>query len=88
MQPPVLHPRPRLKPLAASVAEPNVFTVAETARRKGCTRQAVYNALDRGDLTEVRMGAQRLVARDDAFRRYEVQETGGRLHKGYQKRGT
>ena len=67
------------------VPEPNVLTVAETARQKGCTRQAVYNALDRGDLTEVKMGAQRLVAWDDAFRRYEVKETGGRLHESYRK---
>jgi hypothetical protein len=50
------------------VEEPNVITADEAARRRGCTRQAIYNALDRGDLAEVKMVAQRLVAVDDAFR--------------------
>ena len=68
-----------------SVQEPNVITADEAARRRGCTRQAIYNALDRGDLTEVKMGAQRLVAVNDAFAEYQVRETGGRMHEAYRE---
>ena len=64
--------------------EPNVITADEAARRRGCTRQAIYNALDRGDLAEVKMGAQRLVAVDDAFAEYQVKETGGRTHQAFE----
>ncbi len=46
---------------------PNVITAAEVAREKACTTQAIYNALDRGDLNEVRMGGIRLILKDAAY---------------------
>ena len=63
--------------------EPNVILATEAAREKGCTSQAIYNALDRGDLGEVRMGRHRLVVRDARYRQFEVKKTGGRTHKTY-----
>lgn len=66
--------------------EPNVIPAAEVARAKGCTRQAVYNAIDRGDLTGVRVGTSRLVMLDAKYERYQVQETGGRAHEAYRKK--
>ncbi len=65
---------------------PNVITVAEAAREKACTAQAIYNALDRGDLTEVRMGGIRLIMKDAAYKAYQVKATGGRTHKRYQEK--
>ena len=64
----------------------NVITAAEAAREKGCTDQAIYNALDRGDLNEVRMGGMRLILKDAAYRAYQVKATGGRVHKRYQEK--
>ena len=66
--------------------KPNVITAAEAAREKGCTDQAIYNALDRGDLNEVRMGGMRLILKDAAYRTYQVKATGGRVHKRYQEK--
>ncbi len=63
---------------------PNVITAAEAAREKACTTQAIYNALDRGDLNEVRMGGIRLILKDEAYKAYQVKQTGGRTHKRYQ----
>lgn len=60
---------------------PNVIPATEAAREKGCTAQSIYNALDRGDLTGIRMGAHRLVVRDKKYAAYQVRETGGRAHK-------
>lgn len=68
------------------MTEPNVLPAAEAARRKGCTTQAVYNAIERGDLTGVRVGRHRMVARDEKYDAYRVQETGGRLHETYRKK--
>ena len=67
---------------------PNVITAAEVAREKACTTQAIYNALDRGDLNEVRMGGIRLILKDAAYNyeAYQVKQTGGRTHKRYKKR--
>jgi len=63
---------------------PNITTAAEAAREKACTTQAIYNALDRGDLNEVRMGGIRLILKDAAYEAYQVKATGGRTHKRYQ----
>ncbi len=65
---------------------PNVITVAKAAKEKDCTAQAVYNALDRGDLTEVRMGGIRLILKDATYEAYQVKATGGRTHKRYQEK--
>ena len=67
------------------MAEANVIAVAEAAKEKGCTAQAIYNALDRGDLTEIRMGGIRLIMKDAAYDAYQVKQTGGRTHKRYKR---
>ena len=66
--------------------KPNVITVSEAARVKGCTTQGIYLALNRDELSEVRMGGTRLVIKDERFRDYQVREFGGRLHKKYQEK--
>lgn len=66
--------------------EPNVTTVTGAAREKGCSRQAIYNAIERGDLNIVPLGGLSMVARDEKYRAYHVQATGGRLHRSYQEK--
>ena len=61
--------------------EPNVITVTEVAREQRCSRQAVYNAIKRGDLNTVLLGSQTVIVKDKKYAAYKVQETGGRLHK-------
>ena len=63
--------------------EPNVLLATKAAREKDCTAQAIYNALDRGDLNEVRMDRHRFVVRDEKYDEYTVQETGGHAHSTY-----
>ena len=68
--------------------KPNVTTAKEAAREKGCTQQAIYNALDRGTMSEVRLGGIRLIVKDAKYAAYKVKQTGGRVHKAYtQKHG-
>ena len=62
----------------------NVIMAAEAVKEKACTTQAIYNALDRGDLNEVRMGGIRLILKDAAYDAYQVKQTGGRTHRRYQ----
>ena len=57
------------------------ITTADAADRKGCTRQAIINAIERGDLNATRLGRAWAVADDDALAAYEVRETGGRTHR-------
>jgi len=64
--------------------KPNVTTAAEAAREKGCTDQAIYNAIDRGDLNEIRLGGTRLILKNAAYKTYQVKKAGGRTHKQYQ----
>lgn len=66
--------------------KPNVISAADAAREKGCSTQTIYNALDRGDLNGVRMGALRLVLLDDAYGTFQVKETGARLRRAYQEK--
>ena len=66
------------------MVEPNILTVPQAAKEKGCTRQAIYHALNRGDLTPVAMGTFTAIAKDEKYRAYEVKHTGGRAHKSYQ----
>ena len=63
--------------------EPNVTTIAEVARQQGCSRQAIYNAIARGDLNTVMIGRIQMIAKDEAYESYKVQATGGRLHRRY-----
>ena len=66
--------------------DPNVITPAAAAKEKGCTTQAIHNAISRGDLIAVRMGWSVLIMRDDKYRAYRVQETGGRLHRTFKEK--
>lgn len=52
--------------------QPNVITVQAAAHEKGCTPQALYKALDEGRLNEVKMGATRLILRDETYRNFEA----------------
>jgi hypothetical protein len=60
-------------------------TVAEAAAAKGCTPQAIRNAIRRGDLNEKRVGRYSLVVLDEKWEEYEVRETGGRRHRSFIK---
>ena len=66
--------------------KPNVTSIAEVAREQSCSRQAVYNAIERGDLTAVQVGRVRMIAKDQKYAAFQVKETGGRLHKAYRDR--
>ena len=57
------------------------LSTAEVAARKGCTRQAVRNAIQRGELAAVRVGRAWVVADDAALAAWSVKETGGRAHR-------
>ena len=63
--------------------KPNVTTAKEAAREKDCTQQAIYNALDRGNMSEVRLGGTRLIIKDAKYNAFKVKQTGGRAHKAY-----
>lgn len=58
----------------------HAITTTEAARRKGCTRQAIANAISRGELNARKVGPLWIVADDAALAAWEVKETGGRLH--------
>ncbi len=64
-----------------TMKKPNVLPASVAAREKGCTTQTIYNAVERGDLHEVRMGRHRLIIRDASYRKYQVQETGRRVNR-------
>jgi len=66
--------------------EPNIIPLMEAARRKGCSGQALRNAIGRGDLNAIRIGRYTFIARDKDFEAYQVRLTGGRRHKKYQLR--
>ena len=55
------------------MAEPNVLLVSQAAQEKGCTAQALKNAVLRGDLNAVRQGRFWLIVRDE---KYETFATG------------
>lgn len=54
---------------------------SEVAQRKGCTQQAVINALRRGDLHGHKLGPVWAIADDAALAAWTVRETGGRSHR-------
>ena len=64
-------------PLLAS----DLIPYADAARLKGCTPEALRYAAKHGRLTEHRIGRRAFLVRDEAFDAFEVEETGGRLHK-------
>jgi hypothetical protein len=61
----------------------NVIPCSEAARRKDCSTQTIYNALDTGTLTEVNFegSRSRMVAVDDDFEAWEPVDTGRRVQK-------
>ncbi len=61
----------------------DIITVALAAEEKGCTRQGIYQSLDRGVLTEYRLGSTRLVVMDAKYAAYQVKRVGGRAHRAY-----
>ena len=63
--------------------QPNVITITEAAKQKSCTRQALYNAIKRGDLDAVSVGQYQMIVRDEKFKDFQIKETGGKLHKRY-----
>lgn len=50
----------------------NFISVRQAAEIKDCSRQTIYNALDRGDLNGFHAGGFRLVRRDGAFEAWKV----------------
>lgn len=63
--------------------EANVLTVTQAAQEKGCTRQAIYNAIEREDLNTLQLGSLITVVRDNLYQSFEIKPTGGRTHKAY-----
>lgn len=53
----------------------------EAAHRKGCTRQAIVNAIQRGAINGRKFGSVWAVADDAALAAWCVKETGGRAHR-------
>ena len=53
----------------------------DVAARKGCTAQAVRDAIERGDLNAVMIARTWAVADDAALAAWAVRETGGRAHR-------
>ena len=56
-----------------------LIPVSEAAQRKGCTRQTIYNALERGDLTGRIFNTMRLVVVNEAFEAWSVKDVGRRV---------
>ena len=61
--------------------DPNVIPAPEAARRKDCSRQTIYNALDRDDLTEVSFEKSRLVVMDEKWDEWAPAMRGRRIQK-------
>jgi len=61
----------------------NVLTVATAAEKKGVTQQTIYNALDRGELTEANPPESRFrfVVKDEDWEDWERSKM-GRKGKG------
>lgn len=64
-----------------SLLASDLIPYSDAARLKGCTAQTLRNAAERGQLTEHRIGRRAFLVRDEAFDAFEVEETGGRLHR-------
>ena len=60
---------------------PSLISVRQAAQEKDCTPQAIYLALNRGDLDDMRIDRARLVKANKRYRDWQVQDTGGRVHK-------
>lgn len=65
---------------------PRIIPTSEAADRLGCTRQAVINAIKRGDLNGEKVGPIWTVRDDATLAAYTVPERGGRTHEAYRQR--
>jgi hypothetical protein len=71
--------------MSTEAQEAQLLPPSEAAREKDCSRQTIYNALDRGDLNGLsfkppgRVRRTRLVKVDAAFQAWHPKETGGRV---------
>ena len=61
---------------------PELITTTEAARRKGCSRQTIVDAIGRGEINGSKVGPVWAVADDGALAAWEVRELGGRLAEG------
>lgn len=68
-----------------SVLASDLLSVSDAARLKGCTPATIRNAARAERLTAHRIGPRVFIVRDAAFDAFEVEETGGRLHKRRQE---
>lgn len=59
---------------------PDVITTSEAALRKGCTPQAIIDAVRRGVLVGRKFGSVWAINDDEALAAWAVKETGGRAH--------
>jgi hypothetical protein len=61
----------------------NVIPCSEAARRKDCSTQTIYNAIDRNELTEADFegSRSRLVVVNEQFDRWHPKETGRRVQR-------
>lgn len=48
------------------------LSVRQAAEIKGCSRQTIYNAIERGDLNGAKVGTYHVVQQDGAFQAFEV----------------
>ncbi|PAP78018.1 helix-turn-helix domain-containing protein [Rubrivirga marina] len=61
---------------------PDLITTTEAARRKGCSRQTIVDAIGRGEIEGSKVGPVWVVSDDTALAAWEVREIGGRLSAG------
>lgn|GEM_PF-5388214 len=59
--------------------QPNVITATEAAREKGCNRRTIYEAANRGELGDARIGRSRLIFKDGRYDEWQPQERGRRV---------
>ena len=59
--------------------QPNVITATEAAREKGCNRRTIYEAANRGELRDTRIGRSRLIFKDRRYDEWHPQERGRRV---------
>lgn len=60
---------------------PEIITTREAAARKGCTTQAIINAIERGEIEGRKLGHVWAVTDDATLAAWTVKETGGRAHR-------
>jgi hypothetical protein len=61
--------------------QPNVTTFSEAAEEKDCGRNAIYRAVDRGDLDTAEVGNRRMVLRNEKYEQFAPKNVGFRRRK-------